>query len=432
MTAARSAHRLERLRGTEPGLTLAGVLTIAVLIGFVVLALTAQRGLPLRSYYTIHATFRSAGEIEQYSDVRIAGNLVGQVLNSSYRNGTAELTLQLQAGIEPLRTSTTAQIRLKGLLGARYVQLVPGSTGGPIPEGGTIPLAQTSTAVDVFHVLEAFDAPRRRDLRQTLDALGEGFLGRGSGLNGALANAPLVTTNTQAYSSALDAEPAAVQRLIPAAQSLSDALDPVRARLATGFAPEARSLAPFVDERPATEATLQLAPSALPAVRDGLAQTDPLLAETAAFATAAVQLTHLAPASLRSATALLRAAPGPLGQLTPLLDTLRRAVDPTLALTAGLQPLIAPATSVLDHSRPVLQSVGTHGCDVLGFLRNWRSLLGYGQASGTNDPIGPSNYVMVGVAANADAAGPSGPKPAALIGHDPYPPACGAQTETTR
>lgn len=409
-----------------------GLVTILALVGFIAVALTAQRGVPLRSYYTVRAEFRSVGNIEQYSEVRIAGQLVGQVLDSSYRHGIASLQLQLQKSSEPLRGSTTAQIRLKGLLGAKYVELVPGRTGVSIPNGGTIPASRTSTAVDVFHVLQTLDARRRLDLRQTLAALGGGFLGRGAQLNDALAAAVPVLSSTDAYASAVNTRTGAAARLIPAAQSLSAALDPVRVPLAAGFAPQARLLTPFVAERSPTESALEIAPGALSTTRTGLAATDPLLAQTTGFARAAVQLTGVAPSALRQATALLQSTPGPLRQLTPLADALGGAVDPTVRLTGGVAPLITPAIRALTDSVPTLAALGTHACDVLAFARNWRSLLGYGQASSTGDPIGPSDYVMTGVAANADALSPSAAKPPALIGHDPYPAACTAPTEHLR
>jgi phospholipid/cholesterol/gamma-HCH transport system substrate-binding protein len=422
-----STRRGRLLHDRELGLVLGGLLTVGVLVALVALALTAERGLPLRRYYTVHADFRDVGEIDEYSDVRIAGQYVGQVLDSSYSDGVASVTLQLSPSVEPLRAGTTARIRLQGLLGAKYVDLVPSRTGQPLRNGGTISVRRTSTAVDVFHVLEAIDPSRQVDLREMLGALGEGFLDRGTGLNQALSNAPAVEANTDAFASAVNARAGAAARLVPATQSLTAAFDPVRGQLAAGFEPEARALQPLVDERAATQATLQLAPSALETTRVGLAQTDPLLVETTGFARAAVALTNVAPRSLREATALLRTAPGPVRQLTPLLDALDGAVGPTVRLTGGLDPLIGPATRVIDHSLPILDNVGMHGCDMLGFLTNWRSLLGYGTGGG--GAIGPSNVVMVGVAANADLVGPGSAKPSSLIGHDPYPAPCVAATE---
>jgi virulence factor Mce-like protein len=420
--------RPSKLRDANLGLVLGGVTVVAVLVGFIALALTAQRGLPLRSYYTLHADFRDVGTIEEYSDVRIAGRLVGQVLDSSYDRGVISLTLQLSPSAEPLRSSTTARIRLKGLLGAKYVDLVPGRSGTPIPNDGTIPLSHTSTTVDVFHLLESIDAPRQADLRQMLGALGEGFLGRGTGLNQALAIAPSVAGNTGSFAGAVVARPGAAARLVPAVQSLTAALDPVRGQLAAGFAPAAAALEPFTAERATVQSTLTLASSALATTRVGLAETDPLLSETAGFARAAVMLTRVAPTSLRQATELLQAAPAPLRAAAPLLTSLSAAVPRTLELTGGLDPLIAPAARALDHALPILTSVAPRACDFLGFVRNWRSLLGYGQASGGN-PIGPSNYVMVGAAVNADMLGPSAPKPPSLVGHDPYPAPCTEATE---
>src|SRR5439155_21375099 len=118
---------------------------------------------------------------------------------------------------------------------------------------------------------------------------------------------------------------------------------PVRADLARGFEPQARALRPFVDRRGAVQRTLEAAPPALDAMRRGLAQTDPLLVETARFARATVRFTRPAPAALRGAAALLRESRRPLRSSRTLLEQTAHAVPPTLELTARIDPLIAPS-----------------------------------------------------------------------------------------
>jgi phospholipid/cholesterol/gamma-HCH transport system substrate-binding protein len=410
----------------DAGLLAAGVVTLALVVGLSALALTAQRGLPLRNYYVLRASFRDAGNIEEYSEVRIAGNLVGQVLGSSYRSRIAQLTLQLTPSVEPLRSDTTARIRLKGLLGAKYVELVPGRRGAPLANNATIPVSQTSTAVDVFHVLEALDSRRQVDLQELLGALGEGFLGRGQQLNGALSEAPGLVANIDQVASAVDARTGAASRLVPSAEALTAAVDPVGHALAQGFSPEASALQSFVTERRSVQAMLDEAPGALSTIQQGLAQTDPLLHETTGFAQAAVKLTRVAPGALRRATALLDAAPAPLRGAQALLNHLSGAIPPTLRLTASLSPLITPALRLLTNALPALDTLAARSCDILGFARNWRSMLAWGTGGG--GAIGPSNVFRAAPVVNPDT-NPAPQKTATLFGQDVYPAPCAAATE---
>jgi virulence factor Mce-like protein len=377
---------------------LLGVLVLAVL-GYA--ALTAGNGLPLKSYYYLNARFRDAAELDPYSEVRIAGKLVGQVLSSSLANGSATVNLQLEPSVGSLRSDTTARIRLRGLLGAKYVELAPGDRGSPLPSGATIPASQTSTAVGVFDVLSALDAKRRADLRATLAGLGQGFLGRGGQLNAALAESPALAGAVGAVADAVNARAGAARRFVPGTQSLAASFDPVRFELASGWEPQARALAPFRDQRASVQATLAEAPAALSQLQQGLAQTDPLLAETAGLSRELIAFTGHAPAALTSAARFLRQAPAPLAKTGALADTLAGAVHPALRLLSAVWPLAAPMTKALANQIPPLAELGRYGCDVARWAQDWSA--GFELGSPPQTPLGPSGLSRAAVAANNGA-----------------------------
>jgi phospholipid/cholesterol/gamma-HCH transport system substrate-binding protein len=390
-----ASRRRDPRRRTLPA-ALAGALVLAAL-GYA--ALTAGNGLPLKSYYYLNARFRNAAELDPYSEVRIAGELVGQVLSSSFSHGAADVRLQLDPSIGRLRSDTTARIRLAGLLGAKFVQLSPGKHGRPLPPGATIPIAQTSTSVDVFDVLATFDAKRRADLRAVLGGLGEGFLGRGTQLNGALEQAPAVVGDLGTVADAVNARVGAAQRLVPGTEALTAALDPVRSELASGWQPEAQALAPLRDRRSSVQTTLTEAPTTLTVLRTGLAETDPLLAQTAGLSRELIALTGPAPAALHSATAMLHAAPRPLRQTGPLVSALRRATPPTLQLLIRTWPLAAPIAEGLASGIPPLTQLGRYGCDFTRWARDWSSIFSLGSAPMTTS--GPLGLARVGLSANS-------------------------------
>ena len=65
-----------------------------------------------------------------------------------------------------------------------------------------LPVSHTSTSVDTQTLLSGFNAPTRRNLQLSLIGLGQGFLGRGQGINETLPIAAPVLSHLQALSSA--------------------------------------------------------------------------------------------------------------------------------------------------------------------------------------------------------------------------------------
>jgi phospholipid/cholesterol/gamma-HCH transport system substrate-binding protein len=91
-------------------------------------------------------------------DVRVAGVKVGRVTDVSLAGDgrTAELTFTVDGDV-PLTTTTIAKIRYRNLVGQRYLALFEGKGGGtPLDGGATIPLSQTTPALDLTVVFNGF------------------------------------------------------------------------------------------------------------------------------------------------------------------------------------------------------------------------------------------------------------------------------------
>jgi ABC-type transporter Mla subunit MlaD len=378
-----------RRPGPRRAVLIAAAAGALILAGLGYLAVTAENGLPLVSYYDLNADFRNAAELDPYSEVRIAGTLAGQVLGTSFEHGHAVVQMQLNTGDGPLRSSTMARIRLQGLIGAKYVELTPGRTGPELPSGGTLPLTQTSTSVDVFDVLAIFDAERRAALQATLGALGQGLLGRGAQLNDAIGRAPTLAANLDAVATAVNDRAGSAERLVPGVESLTAALEPVRSELAAGWDPATRALTPLTDQRSSVHATRSESPNALGVIRSGLAQTDPLLAQVSSLSRALIALTRPAPAALEQATALLRSARRPLATTDTLVRVLADAIPPTIHLLTGVGPLAAPGARAFDNALPGLTNLGRYQCDIARWAQNYSALFALGSPPDTSaGPVG--------------------------------------------
>jgi phospholipid/cholesterol/gamma-HCH transport system substrate-binding protein len=86
----------------------------------------------------LHAVFTSVAGLDDKASVRIAGVRVGHVDGLGLDGSRAKVTMVLERPI-PLTTGTTARIANLGLLGEKYVELVPGPpTAPPLPDDAVL------------------------------------------------------------------------------------------------------------------------------------------------------------------------------------------------------------------------------------------------------------------------------------------------------
>jgi ABC-type transporter Mla subunit MlaD len=178
---------------------LIGAVTVLVAIVAVFLAYNANNGLPFVPRYTIHVELRNASELTHGADVHLAGALVGHVDDTQAARDAAGrpiavATLALNKSVQPLPADSRFVIRLKGAIGLKYLQVVPGTSRRGLPDGATVPDSQTSAEVDLQQFYNMFDKPTRQGVRAATGGFAYGLAGRGSDLNSAFhAFVPLVT-----------------------------------------------------------------------------------------------------------------------------------------------------------------------------------------------------------------------------------------------
>lgn len=103
------------------------------------------------------ALFSSASLIGKGDDVRIAGLTVGSVKDVKiYDRTRAMVTFDVKSDV-PLTTASKADIRFLNLVGARYLSISQGQPGARrMPAGGTIPMSQTTPALDLTALFNGF------------------------------------------------------------------------------------------------------------------------------------------------------------------------------------------------------------------------------------------------------------------------------------
>jgi phospholipid/cholesterol/gamma-HCH transport system substrate-binding protein len=140
------------------------IFAVVTALATTVLAITitnAQYG-PEKTY---HAIFSDSTGLISGDDVRIAGVQVGQITGINlHRGNLADVTFTVHNNV-PLSVSTLAALKYRNIVGQRYLELSEGAgSSSPLRAGGTIPISQTTPALDLNALFNGF-----RPLLQSID-----------------------------------------------------------------------------------------------------------------------------------------------------------------------------------------------------------------------------------------------------------------------
>jgi phospholipid/cholesterol/gamma-HCH transport system substrate-binding protein len=118
----------------------------------------------------------------QGQTVRVAGVEVGRISDVKLHEGVALVKLEIEPDYKNLiREDATALLRPKTALKDMFVEVDPGR-GKPVPEGGTIPVANSLPDIDPDEIYSALDADTRPYLKLLVTGAGKGLKDRGDDL----------------------------------------------------------------------------------------------------------------------------------------------------------------------------------------------------------------------------------------------------------
>lgn len=95
--------------------------------------------------YILKVQFNNAAGLDKDASVRVAGVEVGRIREISLKDSKAHLTLQMQPDIK-IGKDFMAVLTTKGLLGERYLELIPGAPNAPVLKDGDTITRTTSYA----------------------------------------------------------------------------------------------------------------------------------------------------------------------------------------------------------------------------------------------------------------------------------------------
>jgi ABC-type transporter Mla subunit MlaD len=152
---------------------------VFVLVALIGLVLAYTKHIPFTSYgYELHAVFRNSPVVAKNSPVRIAGVNVGKVITTDRKGEANEITFTVEDSGQPVFSDAQVTVRPRLFLeGNFFLDLSPGSPGAPeLPSGGTIPISDTASAVQLDQLLGALRAPERANLQEVLRVYGRALI----------------------------------------------------------------------------------------------------------------------------------------------------------------------------------------------------------------------------------------------------------------
>src|SRR5271166_3968814 len=226
-----------------------------------------------KSYYMLKADFQTAQALTpgQGQAVTIAGAKVGEIASVELHQGVATVTMRITPKYARLYSNTTLLMRPKTNLQDMTVEIDPGTpAAGRLPEGATVPIAQTAPNIDFDQFLAGLDAETRAYLQALLAGAGEGFGHNGRALSATLKRFYPTARDVALIAQQLEIRHANTARSIHNFRLLIEALGTKDTQLAQLVDASNAVFAVFARQERNVESLLHLLPGALAKTRTGL------------------------------------------------------------------------------------------------------------------------------------------------------------------
>jgi ABC-type transporter Mla subunit MlaD len=139
--------------------------------------------------------FDNAFGLVEGGDFQVGGVTAGttsdlQVAKREGESPKAVVTVEVtEPGFDDFRTDATCDIKPQSLIGEYFVDCQPGDSPEKLPEGGTVPVEQTTSTIPADLVNNIMRRPYRERFRLIVTTLGTGLAGRPEDLSEALRRA---------------------------------------------------------------------------------------------------------------------------------------------------------------------------------------------------------------------------------------------------
>jgi ABC-type transporter Mla subunit MlaD len=169
---------------------LALVVVLGMIAAILALGANGDEGAKGKHYEIV---LDNAFGLSEGGDLRVAGvraGTTGDIRVTRGRRPLAVVEAQVtEPGFADLRKDAFCQVRPQSFIGEYFVDCQPGASDERLPDGGRVPVSQTSSAISLDLVNNILRLPYRQRLRLIIGELGAGLAGRPEDLNEVLRRA---------------------------------------------------------------------------------------------------------------------------------------------------------------------------------------------------------------------------------------------------
>jgi len=216
---------------TERNIRRSALIGVAITVALMAAAYVVGGMKIFHRSYAIKAVFSDASDVSAGDPVRVAGIDVGKVSSIERQPHSVLMALQINKGVK-LSQGISASIRLRTLLGKKFVDIADPGTGPQVTSGTVVPETRTKPATDVDEVITAFKGSVQRTDVAAVNSVMQEFdkvmAGRAGDVSRLLQGLSSLSTN-------LAGRKADIDRLITASDDLSKAVDDRRVALGTSL-----------------------------------------------------------------------------------------------------------------------------------------------------------------------------------------------------
>ncbi len=172
-----------------------GLALVALALGAAVMTGASGSGSSGGTGHTYKIQFDNAFGLTNGGDLKIGGVRAGKTTGSDLKKVAdgryvAEVTAKItEPGVSTFRKDASCEIRPQSLIGEYFVDCTPGSSKQVLPNGGTVPVKQTTSTIPPDLMQDVLRRPYRERLRLIIAELGTGLAGRPGDLSQVLKKA---------------------------------------------------------------------------------------------------------------------------------------------------------------------------------------------------------------------------------------------------
>lgn len=235
-------------------------------------------------FYVVHAEFSSAQAVTpgQGQTVNIAGVPVGEIGKVTLKNGSANVELKIRRAHAPIYKNTSMLLRPRTPLSDMFIDMKRGDPStGEIPDGGTVPQANTKPTVNFDEFLSVLDSDTRDYLQNLLTAAGKGLDGQGGNLRNGFKRFPTTGKYGVRIVKELDSRHSNIKRAITNLALLAKALGDNSAIFASLIDSSSVTMRTWASQQESIRQIIQLVPGAFGGMADAVETATPVIEDSA-------------------------------------------------------------------------------------------------------------------------------------------------------